>query len=114
MNLHNELLKLNIPDYMEVLYSEELQSGEKTVQELEIHAKLFNPTGRGTWYVAACDPEQRIAFGYASIFGDYNDEWGDFAIEELQDFIDPRFQLGIEVDLHFNKCLGRDIETKIA
>ena len=62
-------------------------------------AKFFNPTGAGTWYATEYDPENRIFFGYVSIFGDYNDEWGDFSLDELQNF-PGRFGLGIERDLH--------------
>jgi hypothetical protein len=27
-------------------------------------AKFFHPSGRGTWYMAEYDPEQRLAFGF--------------------------------------------------
>jgi hypothetical protein len=48
-------------------------------------AKFFNPFGAGTWYATEYYPEERQFFGYASIFGDWNDEWGYFSLDELLD-----------------------------
>lgn len=61
-------------------------------------AKFFNPCGAGTWYATEYDLETRTFFGYVSIFGDHNDEWGDFSLDELEAFRTP-FGLGIERDL---------------
>jgi hypothetical protein len=65
-----------------------------------IVAKFFNPTGAGTWLASAYDPQDRMFFGYVSIFGDWNDEWGSFSLDELEEYR-GRFGLGIERDLHF-------------
>lgn len=65
-------------------------------------AKFFNPTGAGTWYATEYDPIDKIFFGYVSIFGDWNDEWGYFSLAELEDF-KGAFGLGIERDLHFGE-----------
>jgi hypothetical protein len=65
-------------------------------------AKFFNPTGAGSWYATEYDPETRCFFGYVSIFGDWNDEWGSFTLDELQGYR-GRFGLGIERDLHFEE-----------
>ena len=62
-------------------------------------AKFFNPTGAGTWYATEYEPEEKIFFGYVSIFGDHNDEWGYFSLAELESF-KGKFGLGIERDLH--------------
>jgi len=62
-------------------------------------AKFFNPTGAGTWYATEYNPEEKIFFGYASIFGDHCDEWGDFSLEELKS-VKGMGGLGIERDLH--------------
>ena len=61
--------------------------------------KFFNPTGAGTWWATEYDPANKIFFGYVSIFGDFNDEWGSFSLEELRDF-KGHFGLGIERDLY--------------
>jgi hypothetical protein len=65
-------------------------------------AKFFNPTGGGTWYATEYDPKSRIFFGYVSIFGDWNDEWGYFSLDELKSY-KGRFGLGIERDLYFGE-----------
>lgn len=62
--------------------------------------KFFNPTGAGTWFAIEYDPDTKIAYGYVSIFGDWNDELGDFSIGELEEF-KGQFGLGIERDIHF-------------
>ena len=63
-------------------------------------AKFFNPCGAGTWYATEYDPEHKIFFGYVSIFGDHNDEWGSFSLEELKAYRGP-LGLGIERDRYF-------------
>ena len=65
-------------------------------------AKFFNPTGAGTWYATEYHPESKEFFGYVSIFGDWNDEWGYFSLEELQSY-QGKFGLGIERDLYFGE-----------
>jgi len=65
-------------------------------------AKFFYPAGRATWYATEYDPETRTFFGWASLFGDHNDEWGSFSLDELREFR-GRFGLGIERDLHFGE-----------
>ena len=62
-------------------------------------AKFFNAGGRGTWYATEYNPNEKAFFGYVSIFGDECDEWGYFALAELESFKGP-FGLGIERDLH--------------
>ncbi|MGD0523183.1 MAG: DUF2958 domain-containing protein [Candidatus Microgenomates bacterium] len=65
-------------------------------------AKFFNPAGAGTWYATEYDPEENMFFGYVSIFGDWNDEWGSFSLEELENYR-GKFSLGIERDLYFDE-----------
>lgn len=93
-------------------------------------AKFFNPAGAATWYatelyyvvqqadgngglttleIEASKMNGNIGgaivdmnfYGYASIFGDFCDEWGYFALSELQSVKGP-FGLGIERDLYFD------------
>jgi hypothetical protein len=63
-------------------------------------AKFFNPAGSGTWYATEYDQTSKIFFGFVSLFGDYNDEWGYFSLEELERFR-GHLGLGIERDLYF-------------
>jgi len=65
-------------------------------------AKFFNPTGAGTWYATEYDPESKEFFGFVSIFGDWNDEWGSFSLAELECYR-GNFGLGIERDLYFGE-----------
>ncbi|MDA3837243.1 MAG: DUF2958 domain-containing protein [Nanoarchaeota archaeon] len=97
--------------------------------DLIVIAKFFNPTGIGTWYITelveyrlkkegeeewecteSFDVKEKlvkegyivldvILFGYASLFGDHNDEWGYISLKELEEFR-GQFSLGIERDLH--------------
>jgi len=41
-------------------------------------------------------------FGYVSLFGDWNDEWGYFSLAELESYISP-WGLGIERDLYWTE-----------
>ena len=65
-------------------------------------AKFFNPTGAGTWYATEYDPESKEFFGFVSIFGDWNDEWGSFSLADLESYC-GQFGLGIERDLYFGE-----------
>ena len=89
--------------------------GEVGSQETEsdplVIAKFFNPAGAGTWYATEYDPTDKIFFGYVSIFGDWNDEWGNFSLEELQSFTSI-FGLGIERDLYFDERRFSEVVPK--
>jgi len=75
---------------------------QEHIEDPLIIAKFFNPAGAGSWYATEYDPETRTFFGYVSIFGDWNDEWGDFSLDELASYRGP-FGLGIERDLYFGE-----------
>lgn len=81
------------------------------VKDPLVVAKFFNPTGAGTWSATEYDPESRCFFGYVSLFGDYNDEWGSFSLDELEDFR-GHFGLGIERDLYFTQCPISEVVPK--
>ena len=72
-------------------------------------AKFFNPTGPGTWYATAYDPETKIFYGFVSIFGDHNDEWGSFSLEELESYR-GHFGLGLERDRFFQPKRASSID----
>ncbi len=75
---------------------------QENVSDPVIIAKFFNPTGAGTWYATEYDPKEQIFFGYVSIFGDSNDEWGYFSLSELES-VRVAFGLEIERDLHWTE-----------
>jgi len=74
---------------------------QEDVKDPIVVCKFFNPAGAGTWFASEYDPEDRIFFGYVSIHGDECDEWGSFALSELEAF-KGRFGLGIERDKFFD------------
>ena len=74
-------------------------------------AKFFNPAGAGTWYATEFDPETRTFFGYVSIFGDWNDEWGSFSLDELENYR-GRFGLGIERNRFFTERPASQVINK--
>lgn len=73
-----------------------------------IVAKFFNPGGAGTWYATEYDPMTRLFFGYVSIFGDHNDEWGSFSLDELEAFRGP-LGIGIERDRYFGEKRASEV-----
>lgn len=75
---------------------------QEQVKDPLIVAKFFNPQGAGTWYATEYDPEDKMFFGYVSIFGDWNDEWGYFSLQELESYKGP-WGLGIERDLYWDE-----------
>jgi hypothetical protein len=65
-----------------------------------IVAKYFDPTGQATWLAMEYDPEERMFFGYVSLFNDpMCNEFGYFSLDELAS-IRGRFGLGIERDMY--------------
>ena len=64
--------------------------------------KFFNPVGIGYWFATEYNPEDKTFFGYVSLFGDSNDEWGGFSLIELER-TKLSFGLGIERDLNFQE-----------
>jgi len=73
-----------------------------------IIAKFFNPQGSGTWYATEYDPVNKTFFGYVSIFGDWNDEWGTFSLAELESYVGP-WGLGIERDLFWQETKASSV-----
>jgi hypothetical protein len=85
----------------------EVGSQEQTSDPVFV-ARFFNPTGAGTWYAAEYQPEERLFYGYVSIFGDWNDEWGYFSLSELEQY-KGKFGLGIERDLFFEETRASQV-----
>jgi len=93
------------------LESEFAKMGRQENDSPVVIAKFFNPTGSGTWFATEYDAENKIFFGYVSIFNDENNEWGDFSLDELQSY-KGRFGLGIERDLHFTPAPMSEVKRK--
>ena len=73
---------------------------QEEIKDPIVIAKFFNPIGAWTWYATEYDPQSKNFFGYVSIFGDCNDEWGYFSLTELESLRGP-LGLGIERDIYF-------------
>ena len=98
---------------MQLLTKELLKRFEKVGRQEDVSdpiviAKFFNPAGAGIWYAMEYNSETKEFFGYVSIFGDWNDEWGSFALSELENYR-GKFGLGIERDRYF----GEELISKI-
>lgn len=63
-------------------------------------AKYFNPIGKGIWLACEYDSTTKTFWGYCSIWGDWNDEFGDFTLELLEIIEFPKGRK-IERDLDF-------------
>lgn len=78
------------------------QTNIRNYDDAIVKAHWFNPSGAGDWFgIELVDGFDDIVFGYVSIFGDWNDELGDFSLSELESIKLPPFGLGIERDLHW-------------
>jgi len=75
---------------------------QENISDPVIITKFFNPMGSGTWYATEYDAATKTFFGYVSIFGDWNDEWGYFSLGELESYKSP-FGTGIERDLYWKE-----------
>ena len=75
---------------------------QENVKDPYVVTVFFNPCGRETWYATEYDPKTQTFFGYASLFGDWNDEWGYFSLAELESYKGP-LGIGIERDLYFGE-----------
>ena len=84
---------------------------QQEVDDPIVIVKFFNPTGAGNWFATEYDPIEKIFYGYVSIFGDQNDEWGSFSLAELES-TDVGFGLGIERDKLFKEKLSSEIIKK--
>lgn len=78
------------------------------LEEKEVIVKFFSPVGSATWYAIEFDPEEKLFFGYVSIWGDHNDEFGYFSLDELKSIQLP-FGLHIERDLYFKPTKIKDL-----
>jgi hypothetical protein len=75
---------------------------QENVKDPIVIAKFFNPSGAGYWFATEYNEDEKIFFGYVSIFNDYNNEWGSFSLEELESYR-GQFGLKIERDLYFTE-----------
>ena len=70
--------------------------------------KLFNPAGKGTWYLSDLS-ENDIAFGLCNL---QETEYGYVSLNELKSLTLP-FGLSIERDMNFDPMYLKDIKSKL-
>ncbi len=88
-----------------------LESDDPEVEDnMKAPVKWFNPAGSGTWIGLAKKPGEPIIYGYTHIH-----EWelGYFSMDELRQFRDSRFGLGIERDMYWTPIPMRKIRENI-
>lgn len=97
------------PCYRYIRESDRLPSIEESrdMRDPVARVKLFDPTSGWTWWIAAYDPVDRLAYGLTHGF---EDELGYISMEEITVFR-GRFGLPIERDLHWtprplSECAG--------
>jgi hypothetical protein len=73
--------------------------GDKSMKDIKIVLKLFNPTGAGTWYLYEKEDDD-IYWCFANLGDPEMAECGTVSMSELMSFR-GRFGLGIERDMHF-------------
>jgi hypothetical protein len=72
-------------------------TSRKEAKDIKIIAKFYNPVDKQVWYACEYDPDTMICFGFVSLFGDWNDKAGSFALWELE-----------EIELPYNQKIMRD------
>jgi len=75
------------------------KTGNKSMKDIKIVLKLFNPTGAGTWYLYEKEDDD-IYWGFVNLGDPEMSECGTVSMLELMEFR-GRFGLGIERDMHF-------------
>ena len=67
---------------------------QQEVADPIVIAKFFNPVGAGDWFATEWLPEEKVFFGYVSLFNDHNNEFGYFSLEELEEI---RLPMGMKI-----------------
>jgi hypothetical protein len=80
----------------------------RAAADVPVVVKLFNPTGRGTWYITEADLAEGVAFGYCVI---HYGELGYVSLAELREFR-GRLGLGIERDEGYSGTLADVMRTE--
>ena len=75
---------------------------QEQVEDPKVIVKFFGG-GSGTWLATEYDPETKVFFGYVSLFNDHNNEWGSFALEELEGLRFPPLGLPVERDMYLSE-----------
>ena len=95
--------------------SKALQAAFLKHDEIKDHkclVKLFNPVGRGTWWIIDQDPkDEDYLWCVAKLFDDIGPEVGSVSLSDMQK-TKGFGGLGIERDIHFKPMLVSEIMEK--
>ena len=91
-------------------FAKQGKTGNKSMKDIKIVLKLFNPTGAGTWYLYEKEDDD-IYWGFVNLGDIMCAECGTVSMSELMAYR-GRFNLGIERDMHF-KPLSMSLEEVI-
>ncbi len=98
-----ELMPEEVRKLLPPLYANE----DKKPFEIKVPLKLFDPSGRGTWYITEFDGKDTM-FGFCvSPLGPDCDELGYMSLQEMS-AVRNRFGLGIERDIFWNPEITLD------
>ena len=84
---------------------------QEEVDDPLVIAKFFNPVGQTIWLATEFEEESGLFFGYASLFNDWNNEWGYFSLAELEALKLP-FGFRVERDRHFEEAPFRTVADR--
>ena len=85
---------------IEQAFQKQGYTGNKSMKDIKIVVKLFNPMGAGTWYLYE-HVEEDIYMCFANLGDPMCAEMGTVSLTELEELKLP-FGLGIERDMHFD------------
>lgn len=85
---------------IEAAFAKQGDTSQKSMADIMIVAKYFNPMGAGTWYLYE-HLEDDIYMGFVTLGYPEDAECGTVSMTELQELRLP-FGLGIERDMHFD------------
>lgn len=118
-NLHGitSIEKTIKPKFNMKLFTKEIESKAQEqypkgsdLESQVIVAKLFNPTGAGSWYLMNQDPnDPDYLWGIVDLF---EVEMGSFSKSELENY-KGKMGLGIERDLHFAEVNAKELWEKL-
>ncbi|HLO91598.1 MAG TPA: DUF2958 domain-containing protein [Lentimicrobium sp.] len=84
---------------IEKAFAKQGKTGDKSMKDIKIVLKLFNPTGAGTWYLYEKESED-IYWAFVNLGDPMNAECGTVSMSELLAFR-GRFGLPLERDMYF-------------
>lgn len=102
----------NAPTHEELAALPELYSTDGIpAEEKVIHMHFF--LGASDWYVAECDAETGLCFGFVVLNGDHAmAEWGYFHLAELEEVRDGPFE--VDRDLWWQPTRFKELDLKKA